>query len=72
VWKDDPSSVNDRRQRFFKNWGIKNLREEPSVGPATSLMSKSLLAAKNAEASDGVDNVSGSSSLQCIELLLLS
>jgi hypothetical protein len=45
VWKDDPSSVNDRRQRFFKNWGIKNLREEPSVGPATSLVSKGLLGA---------------------------
>lgn len=55
VWKEDPSSVNDRRQRFFKNWGLKNLREEPSVGPASSLATKTLPVAKPiAEASDNV------------------
>ncbi|KAG0631305.1 hypothetical protein M758_1G242300 [Ceratodon purpureus] len=58
VWKDDPSSVNDRRQRFFKNWGIKNLREEPSVGPATTLVSKGLLSAGAAKGAQQVLDVS--------------
>ena len=56
VWKDDPSSVNDRRQRFFDKLGIKNLREEPSVGPATSLASKGLF---SAGAAKGVQQVVG-------------
>lgn len=28
VWKDDPSSINERRQRFFKQMGLKSLRDE--------------------------------------------
>lgn len=58
VWKDDPSSVNDRRQRFFQNWGIKNLREEPNVGRATSLVSKGLLGAGAAKDAQLVAEVS--------------
>uniref|UniRef100_A0A7I3ZZ81 Uncharacterized protein n=1 Tax=Physcomitrium patens TaxID=3218 RepID=A0A7I3ZZ81_PHYPA len=43
VWKNDPSSITDRRQRLFQNWGIKNLREDPSTGSTSSLANKSLL-----------------------------
>ena len=42
VWKDDTSSINERRQRFFKQMGLKNLREEPNAGPASSLLGRSL------------------------------
>lgn len=42
VWKNDPGSINDRRQRFFKQMGIRNLREEPNFGHGTPVMSRSL------------------------------
>lgn len=32
VWKDDPSSINERRQRFFKQMGLKSSRDEPLAG----------------------------------------
>ena len=42
VWKDDPCSINDRRQRFFKQMGIRNLREEPNFGHGIPVMGRSL------------------------------
>ena len=32
VWKDDPSSINERRQRFFKQKGLRSSRDEPLDG----------------------------------------
>jgi len=36
IWKDDPSSINERRQRFFKQMGLRSSRDEPLDGSTLS------------------------------------
>jgi len=36
VWKDDPSSINERRQRFFKQMGLRSSRDESLDGSSLS------------------------------------
>ncbi|CAK9863101.1 unnamed protein product [Sphagnum jensenii] len=42
VWKDNPGSIQDRRQRFFQQMGFKNLRGEHRFGHGFGSLSKSV------------------------------
>lgn len=37
VWKDDPSSINERRQRFFREKGLKSPRDEHGYAHVATL-----------------------------------
>ncbi|KAG0504497.1 hypothetical protein KC19_N027300 [Ceratodon purpureus] len=37
VWKDDPSSINERRQRFFREKGLKSSRDEHGYAHVATL-----------------------------------